>query len=222
MQAGSWRNEVVPHHKRIIVFEDLDCNGNADWLMKREYKQKRTEPLLDEEGTLYGSRLAPGSARSVAGISAATSAIIPIKESDKWLLHSGPTLGGLLNTLDGVCELQGHIVILTTNHADALDSALLRAGRVDLRITMGYMQPADMVEMVSYTFDAQLSSEEVALLTAACGKMQWTASDLQEVMQGAESVKQAMQLIVHTQPPSQKLMHNTTTDQQTGEGGEYR
>ena len=42
-----------------------------------------------------------------------------------------PTLGEILNVLDGVPERHGHILVLDTNHIDDLDKALIRPGRVD-------------------------------------------------------------------------------------------
>ncbi|CCG81549.1 putative BCS1-like ATPase [Taphrina deformans PYCC 5710] len=47
---------------------------------------------------------------------------------------SGVTSSGLLNALDGVAAQEGRIVILTTNFLDRLDDALIRPGRVDMRI----------------------------------------------------------------------------------------
>lgn len=45
------------------------------------------------------------------------------------------TFSGLLNTLDGLCGGDdGRIIIMTTNHLDKLDPALIRPGRVDLQI----------------------------------------------------------------------------------------
>ncbi|EFZ04202.1 BCS1 and ATPase (AAA) domain protein [Metarhizium robertsii] len=41
------------------------------------------------------------------------------------------TLSGLLNTLDGVASQEGRILIMTTNHKERLDQALIRPGRVD-------------------------------------------------------------------------------------------
>jgi chaperone BCS1 len=39
-----------------------------------------------------------------------------------------------LNVIGGVASHEGSVLIMTTNHVDALDSALLRPSRVDLRI----------------------------------------------------------------------------------------
>jgi len=42
-----------------------------------------------------------------------------------------PTLGEILNVLDGVPERHGHILVMDTNHLATLDPALIRPGRVD-------------------------------------------------------------------------------------------
>ncbi|OBT63018.1 hypothetical protein VE03_08189 [Pseudogymnoascus sp. 23342-1-I1] len=44
------------------------------------------------------------------------------------------SLSALLNVLDGVSSQEGRILIMTTNHIDKLDEALIRPGRVDMKI----------------------------------------------------------------------------------------
>ena len=51
--------------------------------------------------------------------------------------ESGVTFAGLLNALDGVASRGGVLTFMTTNHAEKLDPALIRDGRVDHRITFG-------------------------------------------------------------------------------------
>lgn len=58
------------------------------------------------------------------------------KEEDK--VTFGITLGGLLNVLDGVFAADGLVVFMTTNHPEKLDSALIRPGRIDEKIHLGY------------------------------------------------------------------------------------
>lgn len=47
------------------------------------------------------------------------------------------SFAGLLNALDGVASMDGRVVVMTTNHIDKLDNALIRPGRCDLRVYMG-------------------------------------------------------------------------------------
>ncbi|XP_073272331.1 AAA-ATPase At2g18193-like [Primulina huaijiensis] len=53
------------------------------------------------------------------------------------------TLSGVLNFIDGLWSTCGdeRIVIFTTNHKEKLDPALLRPGRMDMHIHMGYCTP---------------------------------------------------------------------------------
>ncbi|KAL0929430.1 uncharacterized protein CTRU02_215596 [Colletotrichum truncatum] len=46
----------------------------------------------------------------------------------------GLTLSGLLNIIDGAAAQENRILIMTTNHRDKLDEALLRPGRVDMKL----------------------------------------------------------------------------------------
>ncbi|KAI1827288.1 BCS1 N terminal-domain-containing protein [Xylaria intraflava] len=47
------------------------------------------------------------------------------------------SLSGLLNILDGVASQEGRILIMTTNHVEKLDKALIRPGRVDMIVEFG-------------------------------------------------------------------------------------
>jgi mitochondrial chaperone BCS1 len=47
------------------------------------------------------------------------------------------SFSGLLNALDGVGAQEGRIVVLTTNHRERLDAALIRPGRIDMEIELG-------------------------------------------------------------------------------------
>jgi mitochondrial chaperone BCS1 len=47
------------------------------------------------------------------------------------------SFSGLLNALDGVGAQEGRIVVLTTNHRERLDAALIRPGRIDVEIELG-------------------------------------------------------------------------------------
>ncbi|KAF8459320.1 P-loop containing nucleoside triphosphate hydrolase protein, partial [Terfezia claveryi] len=48
------------------------------------------------------------------------------------------SFSGLLNAIDGVASKEGRALIMTTNHRERLDEALIRPGRVDLQIKFTY------------------------------------------------------------------------------------
>ena len=49
------------------------------------------------------------------------------------------SLSEILNSLDGMFSAHGRILIATTNHLENLDSALIRPGRIDLKIEIGFV-----------------------------------------------------------------------------------
>jgi SpoVK/Ycf46/Vps4 family AAA+-type ATPase len=48
-------------------------------------------------------------------------------------------LSDVLNTFDGLLASPGRIMIMTTNHMEKLDPALIRPGRADLKLEIGYI-----------------------------------------------------------------------------------
>ncbi|GKT45842.1 putative mitochondrial outer membrane protein [Colletotrichum spaethianum] len=66
------------------------------------------------------------------------------------------TLSGLLNVLDGVGSQEGRIVIMTTNRPEQLDSALVRPGRVDMKVLLGNISRRSAEEMFVRMFSPDL------------------------------------------------------------------
>jgi hypothetical protein len=63
---------------------------------------------------------------------------------------SGVTMQGLLNVLDGFQSPYGVITIMTTNHLDHMDEALLRPGRVDLTEELSAMDTYQLHGLCEY------------------------------------------------------------------------
>jgi len=103
--------ETVPHDRRLYYIPEVDIQMN-DILKARK-----------------PAALSPSPAPAPAPAPAATKAdglgfIAPVEDNR-------PTLGEILNVLDGVPERHGHILVMDTNHLATLDPALIRPGRVD-------------------------------------------------------------------------------------------
>jgi hypothetical protein len=77
----------------------------------------------------------------------------------------GITLSGLLNAIDGLASAEGRILFITSNHPDALDAALLRPGRIDVRERLGLAQAGTARQMFAAFFpdsDAEAFIREIA------------------------------------------------------------
>lgn len=89
------------------------------------------------------------------------------------------TFSGLLNALDGVGGSSGQIFILTTNHRERLDPALIRNGRVDLHIEFKDASREQMADLFKQFYKAappRLADEFAAGLSEALDAKKATAS----------------------------------------------
>ncbi len=67
--------------------------------------------------------------------------------SEHAAVQSGVTLSGLLNVLDGFYAPTGVLFVMTTNHAERLDEALLRPGRIDYKLYLGHASDIQKIEL---------------------------------------------------------------------------
>lgn len=65
------------------------------------------------------------------------------------------SFSALLNCLDGALYKSGSLVIITANDINKLDSALLRAGRVDLSIEIGNPSPKEIAQYLTVFYNEQ-------------------------------------------------------------------
>ncbi|KAH8158687.1 hypothetical protein CIB48_g9560 [Xylaria polymorpha] len=80
------------------------------------------------------------------------------KDESQAVARSNCTLSGLLGVLDGVGSAEGRIVIMTTNKPDRLDSALVRPGRVDMRVMLGNISRKSAEQMFVRMFTPDVES----------------------------------------------------------------
>jgi hypothetical protein len=75
-------------------------------------------------------------------------------------------LAGLLNVLDGVVDSPGRIIVMTTNHPEKLDPALVRPGRINKHLRLGYMTPESLADLVEHYLGTKLTDEQRQLLAS--------------------------------------------------------
>ncbi len=92
--------------------------------------------LSDERLEKLLAKVAPGAAILVEDVDCAAPhrSGEATKEGDA---TGALTLSGLLNALDGILSSEGRVLFMTTNRPEVLDEALIRPGRVDLRLHLG-------------------------------------------------------------------------------------
>jgi chaperone BCS1 len=75
--------------------------------------------------------------------------------------QGGVTMSGLLNALDGVSTPNGLITVMTTNDLTALDPAIIRPGRADVREHLGYLDAPQLARLLSKHAGQRVAVSEV-------------------------------------------------------------
>jgi mitochondrial chaperone BCS1 len=93
--------------------------------------------LLEDIDTVGLQRESPGSRRNGPQLPKSLAKIGDDEkdEEEEKPQRSRVSLSGLLNAIDGVAAPEGHILIMTTNKPEKLDEALVRSGRISVRVS---------------------------------------------------------------------------------------
>lgn len=84
--------------------------------------------------------------------------------------EGGTTLAAMLNALDGVWTPHGLITVMTTNHRDQLDDALIRAGRVDVDEEFTVLDKEQAQRLALYFADCYPGEDYLAYSRTFAGK----------------------------------------------------
>jgi chaperone BCS1 len=134
-----------PSDKRIYVFEEIDCNGWEN-IVKDRRLIKDSEP--DHKENI---------------VEQLSSTIVIETDKDKKDKDNDDklTLGAILEVIDGLVECPGRVIIMTTNHKDHLDPALLRPGRIDMEIQFKRLRHSHIAEIFKKWYGYSINYEDL-------------------------------------------------------------
>jgi SpoVK/Ycf46/Vps4 family AAA+-type ATPase len=113
----------------------------------REFKKKAEESMCESKEVLMQSMI-----QAALSNKSKSKNEDSVSEED----NEAITLGDFLEVLDGIIEVNGRIIIMTSNHPERLDPALLRPGRIDKIIEFKKMTKADIMNMYRLWFRADM------------------------------------------------------------------
>lgn len=133
-------------HENIFLFEDIDAETNV--VMKRS-----------ESDVCDGDRqiITANDSFKLSNIQGLIGSE-DIKDKKK---ECTLTLSGILNAFDGILESPGRLIIITTNHIEKLDPALLRPGRIDLILHLNYIDIQRLIQMICHFYNVGSLSVEL-------------------------------------------------------------
>jgi SpoVK/Ycf46/Vps4 family AAA+-type ATPase len=130
----------------IIVMEDFDATKSK--VLKTRAKNSAESIPGQELNNDFSELIALNN--SVEKLSSV------VKAADK---KDDLNLSCVLNVLDGIKELHGIMIIITTNHIEDIDEAFLRTGRFDFKLELKKASQKSIVEMMSNRY--KISVEDI-------------------------------------------------------------
>jgi hypothetical protein len=149
----------------LIVIEDIDCD--CDIVLSRDYqKQKDTDSFssLSNYKKLNKKKkkddveeYSDNTSESEDSFKKNKITELLLENKTKIFKRFGNfnklTLSDVLNVIDGLIEMPNRIMILTSNFPDRLDAALIRPGRIDIKLKLDYCSKEMIHNIISYLFD---------------------------------------------------------------------
>ena len=137
----------IPIDKRIYVFEDVDCHDDENNLvLDRAQKEKNEKVELEKREPQ--PQLVTTKTQVYKAADNATVENTPPQEK--------VTLSGLLNIMDGILETPGCVIIMISNNPERLDGALIRPGRIDLKIEFPYCDAMMIIDLIEKFYDVHI------------------------------------------------------------------
>jgi hypothetical protein len=130
----------INYKETILVIEDIDC-------MTRVIEDRTQKGVVD--GDIVELKMEVDKLKRDMGKGGSC-----IDE-----LQTSLTLSGLLNAIDGIFNNDGRILIMTTNHPEVLDAALVRPGRIDRKIKFDYCTREQIKEMYMMMFNQECDDD---------------------------------------------------------------
>jgi AAA+ superfamily predicted ATPase len=141
-----YNKESIDFANKIIIFEDIDCM--SDIVLKREFQQQQPKTGTDIND-IVKTLIHDNDTNDDDGKEKKTSF------TNKFGNES-ITLSSLLNLMDGIAEDEGRILIMTSNHWNKLDPALVRPGRIDIEIEMGCIDENILMEYIQKQYSKRI------------------------------------------------------------------
>ena len=140
--------KAIDYKSTILVIEDIDCMTNI--IQKREDKKDNMTDIKKELDEL--KQMIDKKNDNKDG------------NCDRYNTNksnSGLTLSGLLNAIDGVFNNYGRILIMTTNHPEILDKALIRPGRIDKKIIFNNCDRKQIADIYQLFFGLPVDTRQL-------------------------------------------------------------
>jgi len=141
----------ISNEKRLYIFEDIDCGSWKDIVKSRIYHKDNKDNADQTTSDVFAEVI--------------NKLAVSKDENDEKTKHNSlknekniVTLGDFLELLDGIIEINGRMLVMTTNHPEMLDPALIRPGRIDIMLEFKKLSKQNIYDMYYSWFNKTIPS----------------------------------------------------------------
>jgi SpoVK/Ycf46/Vps4 family AAA+-type ATPase len=179
-------DKTIPHHKMIYILEDIDCLDNI--VKARDLTSDDRDEEKKKDKDKDGSE-DEGEDPIAKGLDAAMKLEYEYFKSQMKSWNKDPlTLSHILNIIDGLLECHGRILIITTNQPEKLDSALIRPGRVDMKIHFDWCTTDDTIKIVEMFYEKPVPEDVKSMIV----NKKFTAAEVYQICFQSLDIKRAL------------------------------
>jgi len=160
----------------VVLLEDIDSAG----LIRRQDAQNKADKSKEEDtAAKLGAEI--------------TKALTTAQQSnDKTNKNNqGISFSGLLNAIDGVASHEGRVLVMTSNFPEKLDDALVRPGRIDMRIDFTNATRSQMSELFTRMYSPDTHAQPTKLTITSATAIPAPAKDSTPELTPSESPREA-------------------------------
>lgn len=159
----------IKYEETVLVIEDIDCMSSIieDRKKRMERRKQQLKSMLDHDKDSNKRQIDEDYDSEIEELKRdeKTAAGPSYKQRDfgnrSEANRSKLTLSGILNALDGVFDHEGRILIMTTNHPEVLDEALIRPGRIDRKFRFDYCSKSQIKDLYEMFFETSCPIEQL-------------------------------------------------------------
>jgi hypothetical protein len=137
------------------ILEDCDAFENNIISTRKDKDKDKKDKYKEKVKDIQKDGEEKNDVLNMARLIEATCSSVSSRKDDDEL-----NLSCFLNILDGIIELHGIMIILTTNYPEKIDDALIRPGRIDFKYEFKKTTKKIIEEMLQFKFDLSDSEME--------------------------------------------------------------
>jgi chaperone BCS1 len=177
--------KVVKPRDCIFVFEEFDKMGSVVEEVSKE--EKKESPLTQDTIKKVLNKVVQEETQTV--------------KRDEYTKKGTPplSLGDMLNVMDGLLETDGMLIFMTANNIDTLNKAIMRPGRVDMKLKFEKCSTASVKKIIKAAYDipTDQNCQELDTIDDDDERFQkkWTPAEIQELCMQEKNTSDVISLL---------------------------